>query len=101
MRDESFKDFVLDQLSSLESVFARKMFSGHGLYLRKKFFGIISDDRLYFKTDEKTKETYRAAGMEPFRPRDVQTLKNYYEVPPEVLEDADQLSQFAEEAASI
>jgi TfoX/Sxy family transcriptional regulator of competence genes len=31
-KDESFKDFVLDQLRELDDVEARRMFGGHGLY---------------------------------------------------------------------
>ena len=31
-RDESFKDFVLDQLQDLDGVDARRMFGGYGLY---------------------------------------------------------------------
>ena len=37
--------------------------------------------------------------MQPFRPSDKQTLKNYYEVPPDILEDGDELVRWAEQAA--
>jgi DNA transformation protein len=36
--------------------------------------------------------------MKPFQPTPRQTLKNYYEVPPEVLEDPDQLVTWADDA---
>ena len=39
-KDESFKDFVLDQLQGLEEVEARRMFGGYGLYRDETFFGI-------------------------------------------------------------
>ena len=44
-RQESFADFVLDQLSELEGASARRMFGGHGLYRGGDFFGIIHDGR--------------------------------------------------------
>jgi DNA transformation protein len=97
-KDESFKDFVLDQLQELEDVEARRMFGGHGLYLDETFFGIINKGRLYFKTNETTVCEYRKRKMKPFRPNPKQTLKSYYEVPVEVIEDDDQLCQWAEKA---
>ena len=37
-----------------------------------------------------------ARGMGPFRPNDRQTLKSYFEVPPEVLADPEALLSWAE-----
>ncbi len=44
-KDESFKDFVLDQLCNLEGVEARRMFGGYGLYQDETFFGIVHKGR--------------------------------------------------------
>src|ERR1044071_3374580 len=57
--DESFKDFVLDQLQELAGVEARRMFGGFGLYRDEIFFGIVHRVRLYFKTDISTVGAYR------------------------------------------
>jgi DNA transformation protein and related proteins len=91
----SFKDFALDQLRQLDGVTCRPMFGGWGLYHGDKFFGIIHDGQLYFKTDDATRPAYLEHGMEPFRPSDKQTLKNYYEVPIGVLENPDELAAWA------
>jgi len=77
------------------------MFGGWGLYGGEVFFGIISDDRLYFKTDDVTREMYVAAGMGPFVASAKQTLKNYYEVPAEVLENHDELAAWARAAMGV
>ncbi len=98
MNKESFKEFVLDQLEGLDFVKCRAMFGGHGLYRGEIFFGIISKGRVYFKTDEGSKKLYTDKGMKPFRPNPRQTLKNYYEVPPDVLEDAEAFVQWARRA---
>jgi len=50
---DSFKDFIVDQLSDLEDLECRAMFGGYGLYQDDIFFGILYKGRLYFKTDEK------------------------------------------------
>lgn len=97
-KDESFKDFVLDQLGDLDDVEARRMFGGHGLYKDETFFGIVHKGKLYFKIDDSTVGAYRERKMEPFRPNAKQTLKSYYQVSAEILEDADRLCEWARKA---
>jgi DNA transformation protein len=98
VKDDSFKDFVLDQLRDLDDVAARRMFGGYGLYQDETFFGIVHKGRLYFKIDETTVAEYRKRKMKAFRPNAKQTLKSYYQVPVEVIEDANQLCEWAEQA---
>lgn len=96
---DSFKDYVLDQLADLHGVTCRAMFGGYGLYRRGIFFGIIHKGRLYLKTDRMTAPRYRDQGMKPFKPTSTQTLKNYYEVPVQILEASDDLTAWASQAA--
>ena len=96
--NDGFKDFVLDQLTDLHGVIARAMFGGHGLYHRATFFGIIHKDRLYFKVTPATAPSYNEHGMKPFRPNAKQTLKSFYEVPVDVIEDAEALTNWAAQA---
>ena len=97
-RTDGFKDFVLDQLDGLRGVTCSAMFGGYGLYHGEVFFGIVHKGRLYFKTDDASREAYRTHGMKPFRPNRRQTLKTYYEVPVEIVEDAEQLVAWARQA---
>lgn len=97
-KDESFKDFVLDQLRELDAVEARRMFGGYGLYQDETFFGIVHKGKLFFKVDESSVGAYRKLKMKPFRPNAKQTLKSYYQVPVEVLEDRDELCVWARRA---
>jgi DNA transformation protein len=100
MPDDSYREFILDQLAPLgRDLECRKMFGGYGLYLGASFFGILYGGRLYFKTDQASRGDYEALGMEPFRPRPRQTLSEYYEVPVEVVENAEQLFRWARRAA--
>jgi DNA transformation protein len=92
---DSFLEYVLDQLRGLERVEARRMFGAHGLYQAGTFFAIVADGRLYFKTDEESRAEYERRGMGPFRPTEKQTLKTYYEVPVDVLEDDEALCLWA------
>jgi len=98
MAKDSFAEFVRDQLLDLGGVSLRRMFGGFGIYAGSDFFGILHNGRLYFKTDAQSQARYRENGMQAFRPNDKQTLKNYFEVPPDVLEDSEQLVTWAKQA---
>jgi DNA transformation protein len=82
----------------LGEVTPRRLFGGHGLYWRETIFAIQYRDRLYFKVDDQSKGEYLAKGMGPFRPNERQTLKSYYEVPPDVLAEPEELLSWAREA---
>ena len=97
---EGFKEFVLDQLAQLNGLSCRAMFGGYGLALQGRFFGIIHRGRLYFRTDPATAPRYRVYHMKPFTPNTRQTLKNYYEVPVDIVESADTLVEWARAAAN-
>jgi DNA transformation protein len=92
-----FRNYVLEQLSTLEGVTSRRMFGGVGLYCEGVFFGLIAEDVLYFKVGDETRGDYESRGMAPFRPfsdrPDVST--SYFEVPAEVLEDGEECGMWA------
>ncbi|MBI4002036.1 MAG: TfoX/Sxy family protein [Nitrospira defluvii] len=100
-KNDGFKDFVLDQLADLRGLTCRAMFGGYGLSCRGTFFCIIHKGRLYFKVTPKTVILYREQGMKPFRPNAKQTLKSFYEVPVDVIEDAERLTNWAEQAGTL
>jgi len=101
MRQDSFKDFVLDQLGAMPELAGKAMFGGYGLYQRDRFFGIIHKGRLYFRTNGVTQPLYASRDMKPFRPNAKQTLTHYYEVPIDILEDAEQLRAWANAAVTL
>jgi DNA transformation protein len=100
-KQDGFRDFVLDQLSELPGLTYRAMFGGYGLYCGRVFFGIVHKGRLYFKTNETTAPRYRERKMKPYRPNAKQTLHSYYEVPVDVLEDAGDLTIWAQLASTL
>ncbi len=74
------------------------MFGGHGLYWRDVIFAIVHGDRLFLKVDDRSTGDFPARGMGPFRPNERQTLRSYFEVPPDVLDDPEALLSWAGEA---
>ena len=97
----AFKDFVLDQLSTIPELTARPMFGGFGLYAGDKFFGIVWRDVRYFRTSATTAKRYVSAGMDCFRPNPKQELKSYYEVPAQVIERRSELCTWSAEALTL
>ena len=103
MADNSFKEFVLDQLGALPELRAWAMFGAHGLYAGEKFFGILDEGRLFFKTDAVSAADYTARGMGPFtyESKGKTMTMAYHEVPPDVLEQPHELVKWAGKAIAI
>ena len=95
---DPFTEFVLDQMQMVPELSFKRMFGGVGFYSGAVFFAITFDHRLYFRTSRSTRNAYERAGMDAFRPNAKQTLGRYYEVPPHVVEDRDQLRVWARDA---
>lgn len=49
-------DYILDQLTSVHDVSARKMFGEYSLYCDGKVVGLVCDDTLYMKITEEGKQ---------------------------------------------
>jgi DNA transformation protein and related proteins len=54
--EQSTIDFILDQLSGLEGVSARKMFGEYALYCNGKVVGLVCDDILFIKITKEGKD---------------------------------------------
>ena len=103
MPDDSFKEFVLDQLSALPELRAKAMFGAHGIYSGEKFFGILDEGRLFFKTNAVTEKDFTARGMPPFtyEMKGKAMTMAYHEVPPEILEQPHELTIWARKAIAL
>src|SRR5215831_7368629 len=98
---ESYRSFVLEQLGRVTPVTAKSMFGGVGIYSQRLFFALIAEDRLYFKVDDITRPDFERRGMEPFRPFGEDSAMGYYEVPADVMEDANQLAIWMKKAIDV
>ncbi len=97
-----YVNYILDQLTCVGEVSARRMFGGAGLYRDGLFFALIANDVVYFKVDDSNRGEYEAKEMGPFRPFGEKSYAmRYYEVPIEVVEDGDTLRVWAEKALRV
>lgn len=85
---QSMMDFVLDQLSGLPSVRARKMFGEYAIYLDEKMAAVLCDDQVFLKPTEPGRALLGAELVEapPFH-----GAKPYFLLGAEAVEDPDRL----------
>jgi DNA transformation protein len=103
-----YLQYVLGQLSGLGGLRTRRMFGAVGLYQEDRFFGIITNDTLYFKVNDANRDDYASRGMSQFRPYpdkpDVSSKPNvsmgYYELPADTLEDPDECIAWARKSVA-
>jgi DNA transformation protein len=99
-----FCDYLLDQISDFRGVSLRRMFGGAGLYRDGVMFGLVAEDTFYLKADARNRPDFEAAGMGPFvyEAKDgKQTAMPYFQVPPNVLDDRDQLAAWAKKSHAV
>jgi DNA transformation protein len=61
-----FVQHCLELLGSLGTVRARRMFGGWGFHADGVMVALVAFDRLYLKTDDRSRATFAGAGGEPF-----------------------------------
>jgi DNA transformation protein and related proteins len=99
---DEFLAYVLEQLSALGEVRAKRMFGGAGLYRGGNMFGLIADDIAYLKVGSLNRDDFEKAGSRPFQPYpDKKNTMSYWAIPPEVLEDREELARWAEKAIAV
>ena len=98
-----YREFVLESLGRVApAVTARSMFGGVGVYSAGLFFALMDDDTLYLKVDDTNRGDFQALGMGPFNPfGDEKHVMQYYELPADLLEDADALRPWVEKAVDV
>lgn len=92
-----FVDYVLELMTPLGTVRARRMFGAHGVYLDGLMFAIIEDDTLYLKVDDQSRELFEDQGLSPFtyRSKGKTVTLSYYQAPADALEEGDALCEWA------
>jgi len=99
---KDFFEYIRYQFFDLDGMTTRSMFGGVGLFCDGKMFGVISNDVTYLKVNETNKEKYLLAGSSPLKPFPHKpTVLSYFEIPVDILEDLEELVEWAKEFLAI
>jgi DNA transformation protein len=96
---DEFVEYVVEQLSVWGDVSVRRMFGGAGICREGTMFAVIADDVAYLKVDDSNREDFVRAGSAPFEPypdKIKTTIRTYFEIPADVMENPDELAHWAE-----
>ncbi|HON92197.1 MAG TPA: TfoX/Sxy family protein [Sedimentisphaerales bacterium] len=101
---DEFVDYVVEQISGWGEVSVRRMFGGAGLYREGTMFAVVADDVAYLKVDDSNRDDFLRAGSAPFEPypdKIKTAIRDYFEIPPAVLEDPHELARRAQRARIV
>jgi DNA transformation protein len=98
-----FLAYILEQLESVGRLRSRRMFGAVGLYSGELFFGLIDDDTVFFKADATNSADYTERNMPRFMPFPdrPEAVMSYYQVPADIIEDAESLASWARKSVSV
>ena len=102
VKDSALLDYLLDQLEPLGDLRSRIMFGGHSIFMHGLMVAIIDDETLYLKADDVNRPAFEKDGMRPFTyvSRGRRIALSYWEAPPAVIEEPEELQRWFREAAS-
>lgn len=85
---DAFLAHLRDLFSGVGPIDLRAMFGGHGVYLDGVIVGIVLDETLYLKVDDRTQPRFEAAGCVPcvYDMKGRALALRYWTVPDEALD---------------
>jgi DNA transformation protein and related proteins len=98
---DNYRTYIVEQLAALPALSTRRMFGGIGIYSDACFFALIDDDVLFFKVDDSNRDDYVSRGMKAFMPFPGQPSLGYFQVPPDVIEEAEELARWARRSVAV
>ena len=98
---DNYRTYIVEQLAALPGLSTRRMFGGIGIYSDAWFFALIDDDVLFFKVDDSNRDDYVSRGMKAFMPFPGQPSLGYFQVPPDVIDEAEELTRWARRSVEV
>ena len=96
-----YRTYIVGQLAAVPALGTRRMFGALGLYSGEWFFALIDDDALFFKVDDANREDYVSRGMKAFMPIPDKASMGYFQVPEDVIEEAEELTRWARRSVEV
>jgi DNA transformation protein len=93
-----------DLFAPFGKIAVRPMFGSEGLFRDGLMFGIVHEEKLYFKTSEESRQAFIAEGARPlfYKFKNAEgILTSYYELPDRLYDDPDELAAWARAAFAV
>ncbi|MBX3015339.1 MAG: TfoX/Sxy family protein [Caldilineaceae bacterium] len=96
--ERDFVNYLLELLTRLDDIHAKRMFGGYGLFRAGLMVGLVADDTLYLKVDAQTQAQFDERGLEPFTYwRQGKPIRlSYQRAPAEALDSSESLCEWIE-----
>ncbi|KRO54141.1 MAG: hypothetical protein ABS04_06510 [Pelagibacteraceae bacterium BACL5 MAG-121015-bin10] len=98
-----FLQYALDLFSSLGRLSTKTLFGGNAILKNNITFAMVFDGSIYLKTNKNSVKKYLDLKSKPlsYKKNNKTINLRYYEIPVEILDDEDQLIEWAIEATQI
>ena len=93
-----------DLFAPFGKILVRRMFGAEGLFRDGLMFGIVYEERIYFKTSEESRQAFIAEGTGPlyYKMKNAEgILTSYYELPDWLYDDPEELAEWARTALRV
>lgn len=92
-----------DLFAEFGPIALRRFFGGEGICSDDIMFGMIFDDRIYFKTDEASRKPFLVEKCKPFtfEKKGETIVTGWYALPDRLYDDPDELAQWARAALAV
>lgn len=93
-----------DLFAPFGKIAVRRMFGAEGMFRDGLMFGIVYEERIYFKTSEESCRAFIAEGAGPlyYKMKNAEgILTSYYELPDRLYDDPDELAEWARAAFAV
>ena len=96
-----FRKDVEAHLARISPTTSKAMFGGVALYSGEFLYGILDDDRIYFKVDETNIEDFKKFDAEPWTVSPGKVNTAYYEVPKAIWESDMKIAEWINKAVKV
>ena len=100
-----YRAFLLELFEAFGPVSVRPMFGGAGIFAGEVMFGLVSDERVYLKTDETTRIDFDREGAQPFTFVKTKTGERietaYLALPDRLYDERDEAAEWARRAHEV
>src|SRR5688500_12947913 len=99
--DDSFVDFLREQLAPLGALRVRRMFGKTGVFCDGVMIGMVADDTLYLRVDDQSRATFAEAASAPplnYRKQGRAIDLAFWRVPDRLFDEPEELVTWARAA---